>query len=386
MRIAFVSDVVYPYVKGGVEAIESQEMRALAKRHDVCCFSMRFEGMKRSFTSHGVHHIGVAPASVSALYEKGRRSVALARSFANGLKKELEGKRFDLVQANAFPFLHLGTVKTYCRATGCRLVIDVAEVWDMRRWVGYLGPVRGRAAYYFMRRALKGADHYMVNSSATKRDLERIGIAPGRISVFSPVLDGRLLRDPQRRSSAKRRGVIFAGRLIPEKRLGMWLDALAAARRDMPSMAGTIIGEGPEGRNIAERIKGLGLSGSVRMFPFTKTKAELYRRIAGSGLFLQTSSREGLSAIVLESLALGTPVLLPSDTPIPYEVKRMCVVARPSKLPERMVIMLKGSSEKPFLLRKELERFSTAAIPKFYASLFKKLGLGGPSPRSAQEL
>ena len=376
MRIAFVSDVVYPYVKGGVEATEASEMQALAKLHDVYCISLRFEGMAPAFTRRGVHYIGVAPASTGSLYRNGRRSVALARSFAKGLAAGLAGRRFDVIQANAFPFLHLGAVKAYCRRTNCRLILDVSEVWSLQRWIGYMGQVRGRAAYYYMRSALKGADHYIANSSSTKADLVSIGISPGRVSVFSPVLDGALLKGAGTRGgSARSSSVIFSGRLIPEKRIGLWLEAVAAARRLNPQIAGTIIGEGPEVPNAKGLISKLGLSGSVRLLPFLKTKKELYLKMARSGLFLQTSSREGLSAIVLESLALGTPVLLPDDTPIPEEVKRLCEVAPIASLHKRIADILSSDRRRHLPARSELRRFSTSAILPFYRKLFAGLGI-----------
>ncbi|EQD48988.1 hypothetical protein B1B_11835, partial [mine drainage metagenome] len=43
MRIAFVSDVVYPWVKGGVESIEYEEAKELAKTNEVHMFCMRFK-------------------------------------------------------------------------------------------------------------------------------------------------------------------------------------------------------------------------------------------------------------------------------------------------------------------------------------------------------
>ena len=42
-RIAFVSDVVSPWVKGGMETTHYFEMKELAKKNEVYCFCMQFE-------------------------------------------------------------------------------------------------------------------------------------------------------------------------------------------------------------------------------------------------------------------------------------------------------------------------------------------------------
>ena len=44
-KIAFVSDVVYPWVKGGMETTHYFEMKELARNNEVYCFYMWFGGM-----------------------------------------------------------------------------------------------------------------------------------------------------------------------------------------------------------------------------------------------------------------------------------------------------------------------------------------------------
>src|SRR5207247_9355374 len=59
--------------------------------------------------------------------------------------------------------------------------------------------------------------------------------------------------------------VAFVGRLIPVKRLDLFLDALARARRAAPELTGVVIGDGPERAPMEERARTLGLAdGGVR--------------------------------------------------------------------------------------------------------------------------
>ena len=132
-RIGFVSDVVYPWTKGGMESMHYLEMKELVKNNEIYCFCMRYEGMRKEFFKDGIHYVTAGKASLKELYtEKGTRSVALARRFASALPWALKPYRLDLVYANSFPYLHLKAVKAYCKANGCRLAFDVAEVWDLK--------------------------------------------------------------------------------------------------------------------------------------------------------------------------------------------------------------------------------------------------------------
>jgi glycosyltransferase involved in cell wall biosynthesis len=95
-----------------------------------------------------------------------------------------------------------------------------------------------------------------------------------------------------------------------------------------------------------------------------------------SSLLLNMSEREGLSIITLESLALGVPVMLPSYSPIPPEVKDMCIVKDRKDIPSAISDVLKGAKTVSPDTQK-LEIFSTSNVIRFYNQVFAKLGLMG---------
>ncbi|MEM3845470.1 MAG: hypothetical protein QXU98_07200, partial [Candidatus Parvarchaeota archaeon] len=93
-------------------------------------------------------------------------------------------------------------------------------------------------------------------------------------------------------------------------------------------------------------------------------------------LMLNMSEREGLSITTLESLSLGTPVLLPSYTPIPSEVKGMCVVEDEANIPRKIVEICKSADKKAYLHNLgSLKGYYTADILKYYGIVFEKLGV-----------
>ncbi len=357
MRIGFVSDCVFPWTVGGVERVEHDEMVLLSKRHEVYSFSLRFEGMRRHFKRGGIDYVGVADASANELYTKdGRRSIGLALRFANGLGSGIGKYDLDIVYANSFPYLHLPVLKRYCRRHQAKLVLDVAEVWSKEYWIGYLGRIRGIAAYHYAKSAIRGADAYVANSSTTAMELERLGIERNRITVFAPVIDLRKMPEP--RHSRKGRYVLYAGRLIKEKRVDLWVESVVRANELDSSIRGLIIGSGPE----ESKIRAL-----IRRYPFIemrgvcRSKRQLYSIIGGAVCMLNMSEREGLSVITIESAAMGTIPLLPSYTPIPKEVRELSLVRKIDDIPKTIVGIAAGRIGYK-MDRRRLGRFDVGAV------------------------
>ncbi len=362
MRIAFVSDVAYPWVKGGKEAIEGTAMRALAKRHRVYCFSMQWKGMKRRFKHEGMAYDAYPKADQKRLYSKGRRSIAYAAKFALGLPR-LFAYRFDVLVANDFPYLHMPFIKFYCRITKCMLIIDVAEFWDKDYWKSYLkSNTLGSIAFAYTKHAIKNADSYIANSSTTASILTKNGIDNNSIYIFKNVLDRKLIKSIKHMERKQR--VIFSGRLIKEKRIDVFIKSFIAVKKKVPDATALIIGDGPELPRLRQLANG---NDGISFLPFIKEKKELYRLIAESSLFFMPSEREGLSIITLESLALGTPVLLTKNSPIPPEIKSMCIVT--DNIEEAMEKVLNSKNPSAFV-KKGIDDFYDSGALNFYEGIF----------------
>ena len=80
MKIAFVYDAIYPYVKGGVEKrVWELATRLNSRGHEVHLFGMKFWDGEDNFIREGVFLHGVC--SVQKLYARGRRTVMAAPLF-----------------------------------------------------------------------------------------------------------------------------------------------------------------------------------------------------------------------------------------------------------------------------------------------------------------
>jgi glycosyltransferase involved in cell wall biosynthesis len=336
---------------------------------------MRWPGMTPSFKDHGIVYHTFIPTDREHFYRHGRRSIRTGLLYAVSCLR-IFGYKFDVIVVNMFPFLHLPALKLYCKLTGCKLIIDVAEVWTRDYWTKYIhSTFFGNVAYILSTYFFRSADFYICNPGITKDRLISEGIGNKHIEVFSPVLDDAALAGIKN-TTKKEKQVIFIGRLIKEKRVHLFLEVFEKARKLVPGIRAVIVGDGPEKKAIALEIRKRRLGNSVELKPFFEKKTDMYREAARSSVFLQTSSREGLSTSTLESIALGTPVIVPDDTPLPPEVKRLCNVTSAGGMPGLIKKIVTSKNKQSFIKNREgLQQFYASRVGDFYREAFERMGL-----------
>lgn len=101
--------------------------------------------------------------------------------------------------------------------------------------------------------------------------------------------------------------VLIAGRLAADKRQALLVDALQILQRQRP-VALVVLGDGPERERLKLRAQGLG---HVTFLPFTRDRAEFAGVLASVDLLLHGSVAETYGFVVAETLASGTPVVVP---------------------------------------------------------------------------
>jgi len=144
-----------------------------------------------------------------------------------------------------------------------------------------------------------------LSDSSRSEIVEQLGLAKQRVTVVPPGVDRRF-RPGGRRSSDPL--VVAVGRLVPVKRLGTLIDALAVLRRDHPRLRAVIAGEGNERAALAARIAHHGASEWIELPGRVDddTLLALYQR---AWLVASASLREGWGMTLTEAAACGTPAV-----------------------------------------------------------------------------
>ena len=186
--------------------------------------------------------------------------------------------------------------------------VSVAPDWvdDLAPWVG----TALRAA------AASGRLRFANNSRAGARSYAAyLGIPESRIVVVPNGVDvDRLDREALGRVDFRRdlaigddkRLVVGVLRLAPEKRPLLWIDSAIEAARRCPDMYFVLIGDGPLGPDCRARIAASGLDGRLRSLP---PRQEIGAALSAAQGLLLTSAIEGMPNVVLEAMALETPVI-----------------------------------------------------------------------------
>lgn len=102
--------------------------------------------------------------------------------------------------------------------------------------------------------------------------------------------------------------LLFVGRLTPDKRVPMLVEAFALARKSCPGMRLTIVGDGPDRAAVARAARAL--AGSVDFAGPLYDEHDLARLMQSASLFVYAGSI-GLAAN--HALAYGVPVLIFDD-------------------------------------------------------------------------
>ncbi|NDC62961.1 MAG: glycosyltransferase family 1 protein [Planctomycetia bacterium] len=381
LRILLVYDCLYPASLGGVEYRNHCLARALAARG---------------------HHVGLAgwgdasadglPAGVvvvrlpyaAGLHGRdGKRGILPTLRFAAAMLR-LDVAAYDVVETANIPYLHVFLLAMRCRLARKPLIVSWYEFFGPY-WRAYKG---GLAAPLF--RGIEWLTAQLgdrVNASCERTRL-KLAAARRRKAADPPLLPcGVWLADVQRvleLPAVTAPQLLYAGRLIPEKRLDLLLRAVAL----LPPPAGAvtqlgIVGDGTERQALEALSRELGLEHRVRFFGRLPAIEEMWRLLAHAELALQPSQREGFGLFPLEALALGKPVIYCAAEEnaigdvVRHEREGLCSRPTPEALAAAIARLLDDPLERAEFSRRARERaadYDWPAVARQAEALFLSLG------------
>lgn len=303
MKIAFVYDVIYPYVKGGVEKrVWEFATRLAARGHDVHIFGMKSWDGEDILVRDGVTLHGVCPPR--NLYANGRRTIFEAFYFGTHLIRPLSRERFDIIDCQQFPYIPCIPVRVLSRLRRMPLVITWHEVWG-DYWMEYLGNCGwfGKITEQYV--ASFGSPVITVSKTTSRRFRAHFGRQPDYIIPNGIDISHLKSVSPSEWTS----DLIFVGRLIKEKNPGLIVQAICTLIMEIPDLRLTIIGDGPERDILQSQIKDLSLEGNVIITGFFENHDDVIALMKSSKVFVLPSVREGFGIAALEALGCGLPLV-----------------------------------------------------------------------------
>lgn len=304
MDLAFVSNVVYPFVKGGAEKrIHEIGTRLAADGHDVTVYGRHFWDGPDEITHAGITLRGAAPSA--GLYADDRRSITEAIDFSIRLVPSLRRHidDHDVVVASVFPFFPVLTSKLTTLGTATPLVTVWHEVW-LDYWsdyLGYLAPfgiaverLTARTPQYPIAVSRVTADR-LTSITADRVRVVPNGIDIDRIQTTTPVTDGF--------------DVLFAGRLIADKHVAVLLEAFDQIAHTVPDATLGVIGDGPQRDRLERQTRTLEHADRVTILGFLAEYDDVLAHMRAADIFVSPSTREGFGITFVEAMAADCTVI-----------------------------------------------------------------------------
>lgn len=224
----------------------------------------------------------------------------------SALRKVIAEKQIDVLHAHDYKTDLLALL--LARSTGVRALATV------HGWTGHSS--RERFCYYPAdKRVLARFPRLIAVSSDIARELIDHGADPTRVTTVLNAIDHRQFkRDPAKVAAARAAlglsdehvAIGAVGRLEPQKRFDLLLEAFAALRATRPELRLIIAGDGSLNRALDAQRTALRLEDSVTLTGHVNDVRPLHHAF---DLFAQSSDYEGTPNSVLEAMAMETPIV-----------------------------------------------------------------------------
>ena len=310
MRLCIVYDCLFPYSVGGAERwYRNLALRLAEDGHEVTYLTLRQWGRDERPELAGVDVRAVGPRF--ALYKQGRRRILPPLVFGIGVLAHLlvRGRRYEVIHTASFPYFSVLAAAAARAIHRFELVVDWHEVWTETYWRDYLGGVAGRIGSLVQRLCLRVRQEAFCFSRLHEGRLRAAGVR-GPVHRLTGEYDDPG-RSPEKPAAATPR-VVFAGRHIPEKRVGALVPAIAEARRDIPELTCRIYGDGPDRPQVIELIREHRLEDAIAAPGFVPWE-EIDDALRHALCMVLPSQREGYGLVVIEAAAVGTPSVVVAD-------------------------------------------------------------------------
>ncbi|MCX7893532.1 MAG: glycosyltransferase [Burkholderiales bacterium] len=309
MRILHVSDVYFPRVNGVSTSIRTFRAELERLGHESALVAPRYP--VGDTDEPGVHRIDsrYLPLDPEDRAMRWRPLRALAR--------ELAPRRFDLVHVQT-PFLAHYAGLAFARAWDVPAVATYHTLFE--EYLFHYVPFAPRAAMRalarrFSRGQCNALDAVVAPSGPMRDALRRYGVtAP--IEVIPTGLRPEELTGGDGARFRSRYGIppsrpllAFVGRVAFEKNIDFLLRMLLQVRREIPDVLLVVTGEGPAESRLKRLATALELDANVRFLGYLDRGSALLDCYRAADAFVFASRTETQGLVLLEAMALGTPVV-----------------------------------------------------------------------------
>lgn len=330
MHITMISDVYFPRINGVSTSIETFRAELPACGVEASLIAPAYP-LQEAADQHGIFRV---PSSYVPLDPEDR---LMNRRAVRELLPRLRDSATRLIHVQT-PFVahYLGLELAHALGVPCIASYHTFFEEYLFHYVRFLPRSWMRSfARRFSRQQCNALDHVIVPSRAMARALLDYGVTRP-VSILPTGLpshrfhggDGSAFRE-RYDLPRERKLMLYVGRVAHEKNIGFLLDATARLRATGSDAILLVTGEGPALPGLRARAEQLGLGDQVRFLGYLDRHQELHDCYRAADLFVFASRTETQGLVLLEAMALGTPVLALAEmgTRDILEAERGCRIA-----------------------------------------------------------
>jgi glycosyltransferase involved in cell wall biosynthesis len=312
-----ISDVYFPRINGVSTSIDSfrSELRALGHRVTLICPEYPEAHTLARANDHADDEDILRIPARDVIFDPEDRMMRF--NVITGLIPILRSRAVDLVHIHT-PFVaHYAGVKI-ARALNVPVVESYHTFFEeyLYNYIAWLPKSWLKsAARYFSRSQCNAVDGLIVPSTPMRNILMTYGVnTPMHIiptGLNFAQFDTPIQSDfrAQLGITAEQPLLLYVGRVALEKNIDFLLDMMPFVLEKIPNAILVIAGEGPAERHIDHQINALGIRAAVKCVGYMRRDGALQDAYRAADVFVFASRTETQGLVLVEALALGTPVV-----------------------------------------------------------------------------
>jgi glycosyltransferase involved in cell wall biosynthesis len=305
MRIAFITDVIFPFTTGGSEIRNHEIAKRLVKKgHEIHIYGAKlWEGKDKikidGVNIHGISRYDGLLGRKSSIFDPITLSIKI-------FFKLIKEKKFDIIDTLHFTYFNCYTTKIISLIKKTPLVIT----WQQHfgdYLLNFLGKFYGSIAKFLEKTTISFTKFNVASSEVVKKDLMKEGMEKKNIEVIYNGVDLKLAK--KSKALKEKFDLIFVGRLAYQKNPEMLIETMKILVKDFPKIKLCILGGGYKLKELLYLTNNYKLDENIKFVGEIRDKEKIFQYLKSSKIFVLPSFFEGFPLTGVEANACSLPII-----------------------------------------------------------------------------